>query len=67
MVLYFESDLGCGVRVAADMLTGRREIMEEVHADYGTVTLIRKATVDDCRWVRLRHGYVPEDDVTQLA
>ena len=62
MVLYFESDLGCGVREAADISIGRRAILDEVHADGGTVTLIREATEDDMSWVRPRGGCVDIDN-----
>lgn len=62
MVLYFESDLGCGVREAANMQEGKREILAEVHAVGGTVTLIREATEHDMLWVRPRGGCVDIDN-----
>ena len=55
MVLYFESDLRCGVREAADISIGRRAILDEVHADGGTVTLIREATEDDMLILIIRY------------
>ena len=57
-LFYFESDLGCGIRTAADEYVAWDEIEREVGSD--NLRRVRPATEHDISWVRGMGGYVPK-------
>lgn len=55
---YFESDMGCGLRVASNINQAKNEVLREVGtANYKTVV---RATPTHIGWVRAMGGNVPE-------
>lgn len=57
---YFQSDMGCGIRVATSLRQAESKIRREV-GTYGDARNIRLATERDIAWVRGMGGYVPID------
>ncbi len=63
---YFQSDMGCGIRVAANLRQAEAEIRREC-GTYGAARNIRKATKRDIAWVRGMGGNVPPERAKEQA
>jgi hypothetical protein len=59
MLVYFECDLGCGIRKFRSIRLAEREITKEV-GTINNLTCVRKATKDDIAWVGSMGGHIPE-------
>ena len=59
MVFYFESTIGCGLRVAKDMDTAEKIVTKEIGTK-NSIILLRKAKKTDIARVKAMGGYCPE-------
>lgn len=57
---YFESLIGCGIRIHSSLKQAEREILKEV-GTWNGVQVCRKATQYDISSVKAMGGYIPED------